>query len=331
MIRASMATSLARHWFFQGLAWIEEHRSANHETHYSPTFIVGPPRGGITLIRQLIAWSMPTSYFSNLTTTSQLTLGYPLPATTAWLAKWLRGTRYLRSFESDYGYTRGAGAPAEGEFIWSYFFKTRYGPVDPAEVTADQQKAIYQAVAATERAFDRPFVNKSAVLSLRIRALVKIFPEALFIQVTRDPLDVAQSIFRARQKRYTTWLGPRPRQCAQETNNSLREQVCDQVHYVEANIAHERSIVGEARFLTVTYKDVCDHPLRQLKRIADFMSSHGVPASILRTVPESFAYSHGCKVDQPDYVAMRAYLEKLAATAPEVAFSHRVATGDRQF
>ncbi len=331
MMRASVAQSFARRWFFQTLAWIEEHRSANHEMHYRPTFIVGPPRGGITLIRQLIAWSIPTSYFSNLTTTSRLILGFPLPGTTALLAKWLRGSRNLQTFENDYGYTRGAGAPTEGEFIWSYFFKTRYGPVDPGQVTSDQRNAIYQAVAATERAFDLPFVNKSAVLSLRIRALVKIFPDALFIHVTRDSLDVAQSIFRARRSRYASWIGPRPRQCAEETNKSLREQVCDQVHYVEENIAYERLIVGESRFLSVAYKDVCDGPLRQLERIAHFMRSHGVPAKILRAVPKSFTHSHGCKVDQADYMAMRAYFEKLVASEHEFTSSHAVAPGDSQF
>lgn len=312
---AFVLKKITRRWGFEGLARIERHVFANPQTHYRPTFIVAPPRAGTTLTMQLIAWAIPTSYFSNLTWLSRLILGYPLPGTTAWLARWLPRTRYLRSFESDYGRTRGAAAPTDGEFIWNTLFESGNNAVDPNDVTPDQHREIYRAVAATERAFGLPFVNKTTVLSLRIRALVKMFPNALFIHVTRNPLDVAQSIFRARKSKYPNWLGPRPPQCEDVSNKTILEQVCEQVHYVEENIARERSAVGESRFLTVAYKDVCDRPLRELERIAAFMNHHGVPAAIIRAVPDSFDYSHGCKIDETDYLAMRGYLQKLAGSA----------------
>ena len=307
--------STLKRWAFRRLAQIEQHLFIDCQTPYCPTFIVGPPRAGTTLLRQLVAWAIPTSYFSNLTGASVRLLGYPLPGTTAWLARWLPGIRFVRSFKSVYGHTRGATAPTEGEFIWGYLFDNKRSAVDPNELTSKQQRAIYGAVAATERAFGLPFVNKTSVLSLRIRALVKVFPDALFIQVRRDPLDVVQSIFRARQTNYPDWLGPKPTQCENVGDKSILEQVCEQVYYVEENIADERSVVGEDRFLTVTYKDVCDNPLIQLKRVAAFMSDHGAPARITQAVPHSFEFSHGRRVEAADYRAMRAHLDKLAATA----------------
>jgi hypothetical protein len=249
-----------------------------------------------------------------LTRSSWHNLGYPLPITTARLVKWLQLTSYSASFESDYGYTPGLGRPVEGADIWDYLFGTTSTAVDPEELSSDRQRLIHQAVAGTERVFDLPFVNKTVDLSVRIRALVKIFPSALFIHVVRDPLDVAQSLYQARIGTYVKrdFFSTRPRECEHLGDKSIIQQVCEQVYYIEKNIAFERSVVGEDRFLTLNYRDVCENPSRELKRVAAFMNGHGAPAKIMRSVPDSFHYSHGCKIDRPNYLLLAAHLEKLS-------------------
>jgi hypothetical protein len=169
-----------------------------------------------------------------------------------------------------------------------------------------------RAVAVTELVFGSPFVNKTTALSLRIRALAEAFPTALFVQVHRDPLDTAQSILRARLTEYPDWLGARPRECEDVSGKSVERQVCDQVFYIERSIARERNAVGEERFLSVSYRDACEHPDRELERIRGFMAGHGAPTQRIRAVPASFPFSHGCKVDQEQYRRMQAYLEELA-------------------
>jgi hypothetical protein len=158
---SSTINRFGKRCFFKGLSLIERKLSKNIELEYSPTFIVAPPRSGTTVTRQLVAWAVPTSYFSNLTMMSVEQLGYPLPWTTALLAKRLRKANDVGSFESEYSYMPSPGAPAEGELVWGHWFRKRYAPVAPEELTAEQQRAIYQAVAATEQAFQLPFVNKS--------------------------------------------------------------------------------------------------------------------------------------------------------------------------
>ncbi|WP_420643175.1 sulfotransferase family protein [Candidatus Leptofilum sp.] len=296
---------------FFGLNVLEKFQRGADKLQYSPTFIVAPPRAGTTLTRQVVSWAIPTSYFSNLTAISSFHLGKPLPITTAKMAKRMGGDQNTGSFESNFGRTAGRAAPAEGETIWAYWFRNRYGPVEPDNVSPQQAQGMYQAVAATEQVFDLPFFNKTTVLSLRIGAIRKVFPNALFIQVMRDPLDTAQSIYKARTTRYPTWLGARPRECENIDGKSVLQQVCEQVYYVEKNIARERAIVGEKAFLTVHYKDVCANPQREAERIAAFMDANGAPAKVRRALPESFKLSHGRKVEEAEYHEMRRLLDKL--------------------
>ena len=295
---------------FKGLSLIENVITKKYTLNFPPIFIVSPPRSGTTLTRQVLAWLFPTSYFSNFTSMSTLHVGRPLPITTAYLVKRL-GQTDLGSFENSYGRTLGRSAPAEGETIWGHWFGKRYEAVDPQELTPEQQAQMYRAVAATENILAAPFLNKTTTLSLRIRAIVKTFPKALFIQVTRNQLDSAQSIYLARTNRYHHWLGAMPKECEASEKKSIVEQVCDQIYYIEKNIASERSILGDERFTTVAYKDLCENPTREVGRIVEFLAGHGVPAKISKTLPDSFKFSHGQKIDETPYLVMKHYLEGL--------------------
>jgi hypothetical protein len=298
-------------FFFRGYHALEKLQTTRYDLRYSPTFVVAPPRAGTTVTRQLVAWAIPTSYFSNLTSLSSFHIGRPLPIITAKLAQRGNKHKHLGQFNSNFGRTEGPYAPAEGELIWAYWFRNRYDPVGPDELNEEQIQGMRQAVAATENIFDRPFFNKTTVLSLRIRALVKAFPNAIFIHILRDPLDTAQSLYRARTTRYPRWLGARPHECQDMSGKSVLEQVCEQVYYIERNIAQERSLVGEERFLSVHYEDVCKKPQQELERIAAFMNAHGAPVEIIRSAPENFDFSHGRKVTQAEYKQMSLYLDRL--------------------
>ena len=295
---------------FKSLNLIEKAITKNYTLKYPPIFIISPPRSGTTLTRQVLASTFPTSYFSNFTSMSTLHVGRPLPITTAYLVKRF-GQTDLGSFENSYGRTHGRSAPAEGETIWGHWFGKRYEAVEPEELTAEQQAQMYRAVAATETIFGAPFLNKTTTLSLRIRAVVKTFPNALFIQVTRDPLDSAQSIYLARTTRYQRWLGAMPKECEATEKKSVVEQVCDQIYYIEKNIAYERSILGDERFTSVSYKDLCENPTREVGRIVEFLAGHGVPAKLSKSLPDSFKFSHGQKIDETPYLVMKHYLDNL--------------------
>ena len=211
---------------------------------------------------------------------------------------------------------KGWGRPTEGTDIWEYFFGTRRDAVEPGDMTQEQERIIYEAVAATEKIFRLPFVNKTIDTSVRVRALAKIFPSASFIQMKRDPVDVVQSIYRIRLKKPGQgYFGARPQQCRETDGQDLIEQVCRQVYYLERNLAYDRSVLGDERFLSVSYRNVCADPRGQVRRVAKFMNDGGAPARVTRRVPPSFERSHGKKVDGDEYDAIRSRLRKLYGSA----------------
>ncbi len=319
------AASLLRRPYLRALVALEQYANGSeYPLRYSPTFIVGPPRCGGTVTHQLMAWGLGTCHFTNLLTLTVLEVGYPLPVATAKVVRWLHGSppadRHYRKapFSNRVGQIPGRSAPAEGELIWACWFGDRHGPVAPEQLDDAQSRGMYRAVAATEHVFGLPFVNKTTTLSLRIRALAKVFPTASFIEVRRDPLDIAQSIYRFRTTASHRWLGPRPAECEGLDGESLSEQVCRQVHYVAQSIARERAAVGTERFLSVEYRETCEDPSGTLLRVADFMRRRGAPVERIRTIPESFPFSHGQKVDDAEYAQLSAGLERLAG-APDAA------------
>jgi hypothetical protein len=313
---------------FITLSWVESKVSPEYRLRYSPTFIIGPPRIGSTLLYQLVTYALSTSYFTKLAIRLRVQGSPTIPVFAARLAKGFGLVKNHRErFESYYGNGQGWGGPDEGSQIWNQWFSRGY--VGPGELCIKDQQEIYQAVAATERIFDRPFVNKDNFNSVRIRALAEIFPEALFIQCLRDPLATAQSIFVARTQDFPyreckpddpriEWFSVKPKEYARIRDKGLIEQICEQVYSIEQNIAADRSVIGGEHFHPVHYRELCQHPRREIKKIADFMINHGAPTRIIRSIPASFNPSGKRKIDKASYLAMANCLERLYGQPMEV-------------
>lgn len=298
---------------FRLLAPIEKANRKDYPLEHPPGFVIGPPRSATTLVRHLLSTGLQTSYFSNMTTSTVFALGYPLPLTSAWIVTkmgWLggRGT----DFVNDYGRIDGPGAPTEGEVVWGHWFGTRYDKVAPGDVSSDSAQAMRRAVAGTAHIMGAPFVNKTTALSLRLEALVEIFPKAYFLRVRRNPLNIAQSIYIARTTRYEDWLGARPPECIGLTEQPLTAQVAAQVFHVERRIDDSVHRIGSDRVLDVRYADVCAAPQHTFDRIISFMNERGVAARQIRPVPERFEESRGQKVDDITYAGLQRELDRLS-------------------
>ena len=306
----------------EALSWLEGKLWANVQLRYSPVFIVAPPRAGTTLLYQLMTGCLATSYFTNLAMRFNIRGGKTAPIFGAYLSKLLGVTQnHNTTFKSYYGATKGWGGAHEGRLFWNQWFPQHVHAIPPGYLSSEAQRGVYRAVAGTERAFDLPFVNKRIMNSVRIEALAEIFPQAILIRCTRNPLDIAQSIFVARTRDFPFqdqerdpkkfWVSVRPNEYETIKYKDLIEQVCEQVYYVEQSIIAAREALGEDRFLTVDYKDLCQSPHREIERIIKFMNDHNAPTDIVRTLPDSFPYSTGCKIDEHSYIAMRDYVNQL--------------------
>ncbi len=306
------------------LSRLEARLWANARLRYSPVFIVAPPRAGTTLLYQLMTGHLDTSYFTNLAMRMHVQDDVVAPIIGALLTRWLVPRRHDGTFESYYGATRGWNGPHEGHWVWNQFFPddapSHYVP--PGYLAPRQRRDLYRIVAGTERVFGRPFVSKHIRNSVRIQALAEVFPTALFIQCQRDPLDTAQSIYIARTRDLPFvehavrdparwWFSVKPREYAEIKDKGLVAQVCEQVYAIQRQIVQDRAVLGQERFLTVKYSDLCQRPQDEMERVVAFMTTHNAPTRILKPIPQAFPFSTGCKVEREVYQAMADYLERL--------------------
>jgi hypothetical protein len=296
---------------FGSLAWLEDRLLPDYQLRYSPVFVVGTPRSGTTLLCQLVDHALATSYFTNLASRLRVQgIRRPPVAFSAWLAKSLKLTdRCQETFNSSYGRTRGWGNPNDSVMIWQHWFPNRY--MDAGELPPDAQHAVYQAVARTERVFGHPFVDKCTHNSTRIRALVEIFPSALFIQCIRNPLATAQSIYVGWANSPHLWEAARPKEFEGLRHKSLIERVCGQVYFLERDIEEGLAAVPPERVLSVHYRDVCLSPEHEVSRIADFMNRHGASTKQIRPAPAGFPFSHARRIDVATHQALIDRLECL--------------------
>jgi hypothetical protein len=296
------------------LGYLEYRLLPDYQLRYSPTFIVGPPRSGTTLLSQIVTCALTTSYFTNLASRLRVQgIRRPPVILSARLAELFKLTeRHQETFQSHYGHTKGWGAPAGDAMIFKHWFPNRF--MGPGEVTAETQRCVYQAVAGTEQVFGYPFVSKTVENSVRIGALLEIFPTAVFLRCVRNPLAIAQSIYVARtQTGYpcNRWFSTKPKEVHELRQKSLEEQVCGQVYYVEQNMAEGLAPVEPDRILSVDYEQVCLNPRRQIGRIASFLGRNGAPTKHIRTVPASFPYSAVRRIDSDTYRTLTHHLEDL--------------------
>ena len=83
----------------------------------------------------------------------------------------------------------------------------------------------------------------------------------------------AQSILAGRREFLgdeRAWLSARPRNYETIRDLPPVEQVCEQVCGLERDIAEDRRLIGEDRFFTTTYEDVCANPEAVLTQLADW-------------------------------------------------------------
>ena len=214
--------------------------SMDRKLKYPTIFIIGPPRSGTTLLYQAIVHHFHVAYFPNIAVKFSEA---PVLATRI-------GQKLFQPYRSDftsaYGFVQGWMAPHEAGQIWNRWFPTEwkegYNYTPAGYFTGSVKHLIYQTVAGIEALFDAPFVNKNVKHSVRIQALKEIFPNALFLQIKRNPLDVAVSILCARRdlkKDMNEWLGVMPKEITQLKQKDYYEQIVGQIFFVEKNIEED--------------------------------------------------------------------------------------------
>ena len=268
MSQAKEAVRLAVHRLLQPVETMLR-RSGAGAVEHAPIFIVGPPRTGSTLLYQLLVRRYRFCYFSNLLNRFPAT-----PLALAKLSKSLGGFDAAADFNSRYGATLGWCSPNQGRECWIRWLPESPSVVEPDEVPAERKAQIRATVCAMQRICDRPFVNKWPPNSVRVGLLADIFPQALFVRISRATEPTVQSILRGRDelcRRGSGWFSVKPpgyREIMKE--RAPAEQAAWQVASIERAIDADSEAVGAQRFHHVQYEELTRRPRAVLDEIAEF-------------------------------------------------------------
>jgi len=216
-------------------------------------------------------------------------------------------------FASEFGATKGLSAPHEAGEFWNRWFPTREHYTSDGTLSTSDQNEIRHAAANIERLRRAPFVNKNVKHSVRIAALLGVFPNALFVNVRRNPTMTAQSIFlvRLRRRNPGKWWSVKPKQFDRLKQLSPLEQAASQVFWVTRNIDAARTNVGNDRFCDVSYEEFCACPAAVVQSIADFMARHGAPTERAGSLPESFDCSADRRLPEAEFAELSQHIDYL--------------------
>jgi hypothetical protein len=224
-------------------------------------FITGVPRSGTTLLYQLLCASGALGWVSNVAARF-----YRNPAFGAGVQELLRPLLPdpVPVFTSEYGRTGSWAAPHEFGFYWS-----RHLPFhDSHQPTAEELEEVDWTEMDTELAglsavLGRPLVFKNNILACVTPALGVHLPDSLFLELRRDPADVAHSILRARRAEAggeSAWWSTRVRGWRALQERLPVEQIVEQMARIDAAHDRARSALGATRWRAVSYEELCRDP-----------------------------------------------------------------------
>lgn len=224
------------------------------ENRYPPLFVVGAPRSGTTALylHLLNRWEM--GYFPNVAR------AHPrAPVLAARLAR-RAGHRYDPTYAHRYGRVEGPLAPSDGWEIFHRWFP-RYDhrlPVDEARL-----HALRTTVRLYERIFRAPFSSKNNSNSVRVPHLARLFPDALFVAVHREPVATVRSLLEARERHGVSlgeWWSCSPPQFLGRSFSDPLEQAVHQTWGVERFLRASLEALPAERWRRVAFEEVCRDP-----------------------------------------------------------------------
>jgi hypothetical protein len=228
-----------------------------------PLLVVGSGRSGTTVLYEILAGHPDLGWISNVAdrrpefpTTSLLTRLHP----------WTVGKRL----------PFGRLIPSEAYGLWNFC-----RPVDPQhDHPLTEQDASESEVSRTRRLVDQHmrfhgrgrFLNKNTRNTRRLRYLNRIFPDALFVHVLRDPRAVVSSMSRvAFWRQMPVWCrdGATPARVTAEGGDHVA--LAAELWKAEVACALDHSgVIPGNRYLELRYEDFMADPVTVLQALCRF-------------------------------------------------------------
>lgn len=233
-----------------------------------PIFVVGPPRSGTTVVAQHLLNSLECAYIPNIVDR------WPrAPLLAARVATAL--ARRPVSYENAYGETRGWLGLSDG---WNLFHRwfPRYDLSEPIDPRVSDE--LPQVFAALEALFGGPVLNKNNHHCVRLRTLMRVFPDALVIRVSRDAADTTLSLVKARRRHRIPvrewWSCPAPAFLGEDFKTQVERSAATVVG-VEAHLDDAMAQIPTGQRIEVTYATFCDAPDALIDQVRDAFGRAG--------------------------------------------------------
>ena len=241
--------------------------------HPSPVFIIGAPRSGTTLLHNLL--SLDTAQFS---TCSTFCAGFP--TSFLWfekhrdlLSSFLSPTRPMDSMplhfdlpqEDELGTNVLSGGVSPYTML---YFMTAYKHLlpfyrspPPAWTTAFLFLLRKLTLRARRQNTPERLLLKSPVHTARVRHLLSIFPDAKFVHIQRNPVDVlASSIHMANTTYSYTYL-------SRAEPSTVLEFILSQNETLWSALDGDRELLHCGNFVEVKYEEFCADPVAGIERV----------------------------------------------------------------
>lgn len=292
---------------------------------YPVIFIVGAPRSGSTLMMQWLAQTCRFAYPTNL-----LSRFYRSPYIGALIQRLLTDPEFdfnheffdvssEMSFYSDLGKTRGALAPNEFWYFWRRFFP--YGEIqylDEESLAKVDAVRFVAELAAVESVFDKPLAMKGLIINWNIPYVSNLLDQILFIYITRHPLYNAQSLLEARVKYYGNrrgWYSFKPQEYEKLKKLDPFDQVAGQVYFTNKSIDQGLSEIGRARWLHLSYENLCESPHKVFAQILAKLENLGMEIGNWEYEgPEDFQPSNRVRLPEEECQAIIAAYKRFSGT-----------------
>jgi hypothetical protein len=269
--------------------------SNDTESRHPLVLVCGAPRSGTTVAYQTLACHLPVAYFSNLTAIFPRS---PLAAQRL-LGRFL--AKPQPGYHSFYGRTAGLAGTNDALSLWDRWLGSDR-TVAPESIDVARRRAMRSFFAACDGLFDKPLVNKNNSLNLSAHLVADCLPQARFVCMTRNPRQLARSLYWARY--YIHGAADAAYGVAKPQaggDGDPVQSVCAQASFYDEVNERQRARLGDERFWLVSYEEFCRDPGALLRRVAREIL--GDERIVVGTPPKSFVVSAGDRV--PREVAMR--------------------------
>lgn len=242
---------------------------------YPVIFVIYSSRSGSTLIYQVLANSLPLTYFNNLTFLFKRS---PIVSNRIFKYFFFKSKKKSSNYHSFFGRTVGLSEVSEGAHIWNRWFlsdnKNRY--LDVVNLTEEDKASMYNYLMQYCNVFKKGFIGKEGRFTFYIDVLSKIFPTSYFVRVRRNPVYIAQSLLMARKQvqgsKYVLW-GYDVRKDKSLSKSSKGDgylkDICLQVKSIEEWIdAKFNDFDDSNRIINVDYEDFCRSPNSVVREIS---------------------------------------------------------------